>query len=136
MPAVAREIALVSAEYCNGDLGRPLIAELRVDRRQQIALVAGARGFAGQRDLLVGEVVALPDGGAQALGAGLLVEDAGRERERQLVRIDDPVVARVDVLREELRIVEVGQRTVEVGQLVLRAERYVGVIQPRLERLL
>ena len=63
------------------------------------------------------------------------IEEARGQRERELVRVADAVVAEVAVLGEELREVEVVERRVEDRHLVLLAVRDVDVERARLERL-
>ncbi len=119
-----------------GEVDGPRLPSSAVTPREQVGRVARARRFAGQRHALRTEVVALADGRAQSFGAGFVVEYAGGERERELVGLGDAVVARVDVLGEQLRVVQFDQRAVEVRQVVLVAVRDVRVEEPRLQRLL
>src|SRR5512139_4256026 len=116
-------------------IGTPGRRDLPADRGEQVGGVAGARLHAGQRDQLVGEVIALAEGELQALeSAGRLGEAAG-DRERQLVGIVDAVAADELVLGEHLRVAEVQQRGVEYRNQVLVAEGRVDVVGAGLQRL-
>src|SRR5437016_2288003 len=93
-----------------------------------------SRGL-GQRNALILEVVALADRGAQALLTADRIEQSRGGGNRDLVRVADPVAAEIAVFGEELREIEIVDRGVERGNLVLTAMRYVDVIRARLERL-
>src|SRR5207244_5290589 len=87
-----------------------------------------------QPDALVLEVIALSDRSAEGLLSAAL-QEARRQRQGGLVGVAEAVAAREPVLREKLRVVEVGERGIEERHLVLVAERHPYVEQPRLERL-
>src|SRR5207247_8213605 len=107
---------------------------LALGRQQKVGRVGRSRGL-GQRDALTLEVVALADRGAQALLTADRIEQSRDGGQSDLVRVADPVAAEIAVFGEELREIEIVDRGVERGNLILTAMRYVDVIGARLERL-
>ena len=75
---------------------RPDLVQLPFRAEQEIRLAAGAWRLA-QRDLLVLEIKELSDCDAQPFGAGARVEEARRQRQRELVGVAHAVVAEVTV---------------------------------------
>ena len=113
---------------------RPRIGQPALDAHQEVGRVRRARRLV-QHDALVVEIEALADGDAQPLGAGVAVDDARRQRERQLIRVADPVVPEVAVDAEELAEIEIVDRGVEDRRIALVAVGNVDVERARLERL-
>jgi hypothetical protein len=113
---------------------RPRLGEPAFARQQEVRCRRRAQRLV-QAHALVLEIEALAHGEPQPFGTGVAVEETRRQRERQLVRVADAIVADVPVLGEELREIEVVERRVEHRRIRLVLVRDVDIERARLERL-
>src|SRR5512134_1069258 len=127
--AAARKLVL------RAELGGPARRDAAGEADDERRDVVGPHRLAGNRDLLVGEEVALPDRRAHLFLAVRWPDEPRGDPERELVRVRDPVAAGEDVLLEELAEVEIARRGVEDREFRLIPERDVEIVGARLQRL-
>ncbi len=104
-------------------------------RREEVRGAARTRRFARQRDMLLGEVIALPNHAAHVLLSALRIDQPRGQRGGQLVGVGDAIDAGIDVVGKDGAEIEIHQARIENGNLVLRTLRHQQIEQPRLQRL-
>src|SRR5260221_128407 len=88
-----------------------------------------------ERDFLWPEVIALAQRKSQFFVTAVRIDQPAGNRPGNLVRVIDAVATRKLVLGEKLGEIEIGLRSIEIRQLILRTKWDVDVVEARLKRL-